>query len=158
MRLAADGSAHRAVAAIERAQPGLFGEELPGPLPQAIDEVAQAGTEASGKRRRSVRLEQEPTAGAPLRVPIDQLVADPSQQRAYPQECLDDLARDIAERGVLQPVVVAPPDSCGRYRIRFGVQRWRAAGLAGLKTVPVVERAQVCEGYDQVAENLKRKD
>lgn len=156
MRLAADASAHRAVVAIERAQPGLFGEELPGSLPQAVNEVAQAGMDASGKRRRSVRLEREPTAGVPLQVPIDQLVDDPSRQRTYPQECLDDLARDIAERGVLQPVVVAPPDSCGRYRIRFGVQRWRAARRAGLQTVPVVVRAQVCEGYDHVAENLKR--
>ncbi len=156
MRLAADAPAHRAVAPIERAQPGLFGDELADPLPQAVDEVAEAGTETSGRRRRSVRLQQEPTAGVPLQVPIDQLVEDPLHQRTYPQERLEDLARDIAERGVLQPIVVAPPDPSGRYRIRFGVQRWRAAGLAGLQTVPVVVRAQVCEGYDQVAENLKR--
>lgn len=156
MRLAADAPAHRAVAAIERAQPGLFGDELPSPMAQAVDEVARDGTEASGKRRRSVRLDQEPTAGVPLQVPIDQLDVDPSHQRAYPQECLNDLARDIAERGVLQPIVVAPRDSSGRYRIRFGVQRWRAARLAGLQTVPVAVRAQACEGYDQVAENLKR--
>ena len=48
------------------------------------------------------------------------------------------------------------PDAQGRYRICFGVQRWRAARLAGLATVPVVVRAQPCETYDQVAENLKR--
>jgi len=36
------------------------------------------------------------------------------------------------------------------------VQRWRAARLAGLTTVPVAVRTVSCEIYDQVAENLKR--
>lgn len=148
--------AARACSALERAQQGLFDAELPNPLRQAFDALARAGTDSPAKSRLSIRDAQEPTAGVPLQVSIDLLHDDPSQQRAYPQQYLDDLARDIAERGVLQPIVVAPPDSCGRYRIRFGVQRWRAARLAGLQTVPVAVRAQVCEGYDQVAENLKR--
>jgi ParB family chromosome partitioning protein len=90
-------------------------------------------------------------------VPIDRLDDNPPHPREhYPPQCLDDLTRDIAERGVLQAIVVAPPDAQGRYRIRFGVQRWRAARRAGLTTVPVAVRVQPCEAYDQVAENLKR--
>lgn len=156
MRLAGDAPVHRAVEAIERTQPGLFGDESPCPNPQAVDALAPAGMDATGTRRRSVRREPATMAGVPLEMPIDRLDDDPSQQRAYPPQCLNELARDIAERGVLQPIVVAPADSFGRYRIRFGVQRWRAARQAGLQTVPVVVRVQVCEGYDQMAENLKR--
>lgn len=66
-------------------------------------------------------------------VPVDQLDDDPLNPRTEcPREWLDDLAKDIAERGVLQPIVTAPPDMRGRYRIQFGALRWRAAQLAGL--------------------------
>lgn len=96
--------------------------------------------------------------GEALEVPIDRLDDDPAHPRTQrTDDALTELAQDIAERGVLQPIVVAPCDAHGRYRIRFGGQRWRAARLAGLPTVPVVIRPQVCDGYDQVAENLKRQ-
>ncbi len=79
-------------------------------------------------------------------MPIDRLDDNPPHPREhYPPQCLDDLTRDIAERRVLQAIVVAPPDAQGRYRIRFGVQRWRAARRAGLTTVPVAVRVQPCE-------------
>jgi ParB family chromosome partitioning protein len=157
MRRATDAPAHRYVPVIDRQQPGLFGEDLPGPGPQAVEDVR--GDDAGTRRvpRRAVQAGREPTDGEPLQVPIDQLDDDPLHPRAgYPQECLDDLAKDIAERGILQAIVVAPPDARGRYRIRFGVQRWRAARLAGLTLVPVAVRTQPCQVYDQVAENLKR--
>jgi len=96
-------------------------------------------------------------AGEALEVPIDLLDDDPSHPRTEdPEAALVELAQDIAERGVLQPIVVAPGDVRGRYRICFGGQRWRAARLAGRVTVPVLLRSQSCNGYDQVAENLKR--
>jgi ParB family transcriptional regulator, chromosome partitioning protein len=95
--------------------------------------------------------------GEALEVPVDLLDDDPAHPRTEPSEAaLAELAEDIAQRGVLQPIVVAPRDVQGRYRVRFGGQRWRAARMAGLPTVPVVLRTQACDGYDQVAENLKR--
>jgi len=156
MRPASDASEHRGVAEIEPQQPGLFVDDLDGPWqpPDDGDVIAAEGRRPARLRGVSHR---KATAGEPLQVPIDQLDDDPLHPRGdYPPERLDDLARDIAERGILQAIVVAPPDKEGRYRIRFGVQRWRAARLAGLATVPVAVRAQPCEVYDQVAENLKR--
>jgi ParB family chromosome partitioning protein len=50
---------------------------------------------------------------------------------------MDELARDIAARGILQPIVVGTADERGRYRIRFGSKCWRAARQAGLAEVPV---------------------
>ncbi|GAB4562173.1 MAG: ParB/RepB/Spo0J family partition protein [Rhizobacter sp.] len=95
--------------------------------------------------------------GEPLVVPIDRLEEDPHNPRTeFPAEALDELAQDIAQRGVLQPVVVYAPDAAGRYRICFGSKRWRAARQAGLAQVPVILATRAHGAYDQVAENLKR--
>lgn len=95
--------------------------------------------------------------GEPLIVPIDRLDEDPHNQRTeFPPQAIDELAQDIAQRGVLQPIVVSAADENGRYRIRFGGKRWRAAKQAGLAEVPVIFATRAHDAYDQVAENLKR--
>jgi ParB family transcriptional regulator, chromosome partitioning protein len=95
--------------------------------------------------------------GNPLMVPIDQLDEDPHNPRTeFLPHALDELARDIAQRGILQPLVVSAVDDSGRYRIRFGSKRWRAARQAGLTEVPVTVATRAYDAYDQVAENLKR--
>jgi ParB family transcriptional regulator, chromosome partitioning protein len=95
--------------------------------------------------------------GEPLMLAPTSLYADPNNPRVdVPQPELDELTDDIRQRGVLQPIVVSAPDDDGRYRIRFGSKRWRAAVLAGLDKVPVVLATRSHDAYDQVAENLKR--
>jgi ParB family chromosome partitioning protein len=95
--------------------------------------------------------------GEPLLVPIDRLHEDQDNPRTeFPSADIEELAADIAERGILQPIVVDPVDSDGRYLIRFGAKRFRAAQLAGLSEVPVTVSKQPRDVYDQVAENLKR--
>ena len=96
--------------------------------------------------------------GLALLVPVDQLDEDPDNPRkAYPPEAIDELAQDIAQRGMLQPIVVSDRNDKGRYLIRFGSRRWRAAIQAGLTTVPFVFAVEARNAYDQVAENLKRQ-
>jgi ParB family transcriptional regulator, chromosome partitioning protein len=104
---------------------------------------------------------QAPTAvpadGRPLWVCIDRLDEDPYNPRTeFPQSQIDDLADDIRERGILEPIVVHPADAQGRYRIHFGAKRLRAARRAGLDEVPVVVRDTPADPYAQVAENQKR--
>ena len=114
--------------------------------------------ELAGLDQPSLFDTQPVPTGEPLMVPIDRLDQDPSNPRTeFPQQAIDELAQDIAQRGILQPIVVSAADKGGRYRIRFGSQRWRAARIAGLTTVPVTVRPQPCDAYDQVAENLKRQ-
>lgn len=97
--------------------------------------------------------------GLALMVPIDQLDEDPDNPRkAFPPEAIEELAQDIALRGMLQPIVVSDRDDKGRYLIRFGSRRWRAAIQAGLTTVPVIFAVEPRNAYDQVAENLKRQN
>lgn len=96
-------------------------------------------------------------AGRPLLVATDALHEDPSNPRTeLPEDELAELTEDIRQRGILQPIIVHPPDRAGRYRIHFGARRWRAAQRAGLDQVPVVVRDAPADPYDQVAENLKR--
>lgn len=73
-------------------------------------------------------------------VAIDKLVADPDQPRkAIDEEELKSLAASIAERGILQPIVVRPEHD-GQHVIVAGERRWRAAQIADLAEVPIVVR------------------
>ena len=105
---------------------------------------------------------QAPTAphasqGKPLMLAVALLCEDPNNPRTeFPEGEMNELAEDIRQRGVLQPIVVHPVDAAGRYRIHFGAKRWRAAQRAGLAEVPVVVRDAVTDPYAQVAENQKR--
>jgi ParB family chromosome partitioning protein len=95
--------------------------------------------------------------GQPLMLPVTSLCEDPNNPRTeFPDSELDELADDIRERGILEPIVVHPADATGRYRIHFGAKRLRAARRAGLAEVPVVVRDAPADPYAQVAENQKR--
>lgn len=58
--------------------------------------------------------------------------------RPYSKDALQELAGDIAENGVIQPVIVRPWK--GQYQILAGHNRVAAAALAGLSTVPCIVR------------------
>ena len=95
--------------------------------------------------------------GRPLLVPVSMLYEDANNPRTeFPEDTLDELAADIQQRGILQPLVVHRADDDGRHQIHFGAQRLRAAIRAGLLEVPVVVRDLPADRYAQVAENQKR--
>lgn len=100
--------------------------------------------------------------GAPARsasmVPTANLYEDADNPRTeIPEAELDELADDIRQHGILQPIVVHPADAAGRHQIHFGAKRWRAAQRIGLLVVPVVVRDGPANPYAQVAENQKRR-
>jgi len=95
--------------------------------------------------------------GVPLLVPVDCVEEDPANPRTeFPDEELAELAHDIAQRGILQPIVVRPAADAGRYHVLFGAKRLRAAKRAGLELVPVVIGSDAHDAYAQVAENQRR--
>jgi ParB family chromosome partitioning protein len=97
------------------------------------------------------------TSGATLMVTIDRLDEDQANPRTeFPVHELEELAADISERGILQPLLVERVGPVDRYLVRFGAKRLRAARLAGLAEVPVTVSGRARDAYDQVAENLKR--
>ena len=90
-------------------------------------------------------------------VPTANLYEDANNPRTeIPDAELDELADDIRQHGILQPIVVHPADAAGRHQIHFGAKRWRAAQRIGLREVPVVVRDGPTNPYAQVAENQKR--
>jgi ParB family transcriptional regulator, chromosome partitioning protein len=96
--------------------------------------------------------------GRPLLLAVSMLYEDPQNPRTeFPEESIAELAEDIRQRGVLQPLVVHPADSDGRHQVHFGAVRLRAAIRAGLLKVPVVVRDLPADRYAQVAENQKRR-
>ena len=93
-------------------------------------------------------------------LPVQKLEPNPLQPRKLFEEAeLQDLADSISQHGVIQPLTVRAGEN-GYYQIIAGERRWRAARLAGLRTVPVV----VIEADDKTAmelaliENLQRQD
>ena len=96
-------------------------------------------------------------AGQALVVPIERLYEDPDNPRTeFPEARIDELAEDIRQHGILQPIVVQAADASGRYRIHFGAMRLRAATRAGLLDIPIAVRAAAADPYARVAENQKR--
>ena len=70
---------------------------------------------------------------------ISALSPHPDQpRRRFDEEALEELARSVAERGVLLPLLVRPHGK--DYQIVAGERRWRAAQRARLHEVPVIVR------------------
>ncbi|HEY6803499.1 MAG TPA: ParB/RepB/Spo0J family partition protein [Pyrinomonadaceae bacterium] len=92
-------------------------------------------------------------------VPLDKLDPNPEQPRSDFGD-LTELTASIAEKGVLEPLLVKPNRLTGRWMIIAGERRYRSALRAGLKEVPCVEM-EVDEGtIAEIAliENMQRKD
>ena len=96
-------------------------------------------------------------ARSPSTLPTASLYEDANNPRTeIPDAELNELAADIRQHGILQPIVVHPFDADGRHQIHFGAKRSRAAQRIGLLEVPVVVRDGPTNPYAQVAENQKR--
>ncbi len=96
-------------------------------------------------------------ASRPSLVATSSLYEDADNPRTeIPDADLDELADDIRQHRILQPIVVHPADPEGRYQVHFGAKRWRAAQRIGLLELPVVVRDGPANPYAQVAEHQKR--
>jgi ParB family chromosome partitioning protein len=108
----------------------------------------------------SVSSEQV-SGGEELReLPIELISPNPKQpRRRFDEESLTALAGSLDERGVLQPVLVRPRAG-GTYELVAGERRWRAARIAGLKSVPAIVREREDAQALEVAliENMARED
>jgi len=95
-------------------------------------------------------------------IAVDLLESNPYQPRTtFDAVALAELAADIKENGVLQPLLVrSHPDAKGRYQIVAGERRFRAATDAGLLEVPCIERAMDDATMERLAlvENIQRTD
>lgn len=91
---------------------------------------------------------------------IASIAPHPNQPRRYFDDAgLDELAASIAQRGVIQPVIVRPVGD-GKYQLVAGERRWRAAQRAQLHEIPALIRSLDEREVMALAliENLQRED
>jgi ParB family chromosome partitioning protein len=95
-----------------------------------------------------------------LRIPIDQIEANPKQpRRDFDEVALSELAASIKMHDIIQPLTVSRMAN-GKYRIIAGERRLRASKIAGLKDVPVYVRETKDSQLLELAllENLQREN
>src|SRR5271163_219115 len=88
-----------------------------------------------------------------------EIVPSPLQPRKiFRPEELQELVDSIKEKGIIQPLIVRLVN--GKYELIAGERRWRAAGEAGLATLPVIVREASNRDVLELAliENLQRAD
>jgi ParB family chromosome partitioning protein len=104
-------------------------------------------------------LSQHQPAPVGRMIALEKLDPNPEQPRVELGD-LSELTASIAEKGVLEPLLVRPSSFTGRWMIIAGERRWRAARQAGLTEVPCVEMNVDDGTVAEIAliENMQRKD
>ncbi len=101
-----------------------------------------------------------PSASGLSDIPVADISPLPGQPRThFDDDALDQLAASIAQRGVIQPVIVTAKGD-GRYQLVAGERRWRAAQRARLHAIPAIVRDLDKREIMALAliENLQRED
>jgi ParB family chromosome partitioning protein len=118
-------------------------------LSALIDESARAPTDDAPAQSR----------GGVREIEVGRIRPNPNQPRMqFSEESIDELADSIAERGVLQPILLRPHGD--GYEIIAGERRWRAAQRARLHSIPAIVRDVDDASAAEIAliENIQRED
>jgi len=127
-------------------------EALLGPMTKQIHNGDKAEATSKFPPDPQLRLAQNELS-------IDRIEANPYQPRtAWDDQQLADLAQSIKENGIIQPIIVRK--NTDGYEIIAGERRYRAACMAGLDKVPVLERKATDDEMLELAlvENIHRTD
>ncbi len=93
-------------------------------------------------------------------VDLEKIEANPFQPRTkFDAEALEELAASIREIGLIQPITLRKIDA-DKYQIIAGERRFKAAQLAGLKSIPAYVRKAKDDSMLEMAlvENIQRED
>jgi len=100
-----------------------------------------------------------PRPGGVREIEISRIRPNPEQPRVqFREESIEELADSIAQRGVLQPILVRPNED--GFEIIAGERRWRAAQRARLHMIPALVREIDDSTAAEIAliENIQRED
>jgi ParB family chromosome partitioning protein len=92
-------------------------------------------------------------------IPVGDITPNPNQPRVhFDEESLAELTASIQQIGVLQPILVRARED--GFELVAGERRWRAAGRAGLATIPAVVRTtdDLASVEQALIENIHRQD
>lgn len=93
-------------------------------------------------------------------ISIERISPNPDQPRtSFQEESLEELASSIRELGIIQPLTLRSVGN-EQYQIISGERRYRAAIMAGLKSVPAYVRTASDSEITEMAliENIQRED
>ena len=99
------------------------------------------------------------TKNSVIEVDINKIEPGVGQPRKnFDKEKIEALAESIKEHGIIQPLIVTKENET--YYIIAGERRWRAARVAGIKKIPVIERTATTKEVMELAliENIQRED
>lgn len=102
---------------------------------------------------------QKERAQGVIDVPLNEVLPNRYQpRRRFQEESLKELASSIEAHGVLAPIILRR--SGEGYELIAGERRWRAAKMAGLKTIPALVKEASGPAMLELAlvENLQRED
>ena len=122
-------------------------------LAALLDEAARPATSRSDGDQASEG------SGGVREVEIGRIRPNPAQPRMhFDEESIAELADSIAERGVLQPVLLRPDGD--NFQLVAGERRWRAAQRARLHAIPAIVREIDDSTSAEIAliENVQRQD
>ena len=92
-------------------------------------------------------------------IDINEVIPNPDQPRKnFDPEAIKELSKTIKKYGLIQPIIAILDRN--KYVIVAGERRYRAAQLAGLKTVPVIVKNLIRKQIDEIAliENIQRQN
>ena len=142
-----------------------LGKGLDSMIPKKKKEIQSQTTEAPEDKSisSSKRLqadEPEKKEQNPERIVKINLVEPNRKQprKEFQEDALTELSESIKQYGVLQPLLVS--DRGNYYEIIAGERRWRAAKMAGLKTIPVIVKEYNEQEIVEISliENIQRED
>lgn len=92
------------------------------------------------EKKKAKTEAEEASFDSTREISINEIEPNKNQPRErFDEDGLVDLADSIKQHGIFQPIIVTKGDN-GFYQIVAGERRWRAAKMAGLKTIPALVR------------------
>ena len=138
---------------------GATPEEMAGTSQEAIHLHPSAQTLRDGEKGHGDTTEVSQPVAPWEEIPVDQIDPNPFQpRRQFAAEEIEALAKSFGQHEQLQPILVRKIGD--RFQLISGERRWRAAIVAGWKSI----RAWIREADDRtvaelaIVENLQRKD
>ena len=128
-------------------------------IPQSAMKNDNSEKKTERERKQNTDSNSDEKSAADFEVKISLVEPNKEQPRKnFEEDALNELADSIKQHGIIQPLVVVKKDE--HFEIVTGERRWRAAKIAGLKTVPVVVKNLTEQQIMELSliENLQRED
>ncbi|MCK4414233.1 MAG: ParB/RepB/Spo0J family partition protein [Candidatus Eisenbacteria sp.] len=148
--------------ALGRGLRALIPEPEAAPQPAAETGDPGSGDQYSGGHLRELQGEERdpfPTVEGVRSLLLDLIVPSDRQPRTeWDPVAMEQLAHSIAEKGLLEPIIVRPMGA--RFEIVAGERRWRACRILGWEAIPALIRSYEDQESLEAAliENIQRED